>query len=86
MAKPTQRRKAHAFSPRVVRVLCAVEERMRIVDEYLQEFEARPVDSSVKPQPLFKVGTARIARGMAFTWVTWHLVAARYAVLGLGWL
>ncbi|PSC73335.1 presequence protease chloroplastic mitochondrial-like [Micractinium conductrix] len=31
-----------------------VEERLRIVDAYLQEFEARPVDSSVKPQPLFK--------------------------------
>lgn len=30
-----------------------VEERLRIVDAYLAEFEARPVDSSVKPQPLF---------------------------------
>jgi hypothetical protein len=43
---------------------CAVEERLRIVDAYLQEFEARPVDSTVKPQPLFKVGvdlrTARV--------------------------
>lgn len=31
-----------------------VEERLQAVDAYLQEFEARPVDSSVKPQPLFK--------------------------------
>ena len=32
-----------------------MEERLRIVDAYLQEFEARPVDSTVKPQPLFTV-------------------------------
>ena len=36
--------------------LCAVEERLRLLDAYLSEFEARPVDSSVAPQPLFKVG------------------------------
>ena len=36
----------------------AVEQRLRLVDTYLQEFEARSVDSSVNPQPLFKVGVA----------------------------
>jgi Zn-dependent M16 (insulinase) family peptidase len=32
----------------------SVEERLRLLDAYLSEFEARPVDSSVAPQPLFK--------------------------------
>jgi hypothetical protein len=44
----------------------AVEERLRILDNYLQEFEARPVDSAVKPQPLFKVcnrGNLALRRG-----------------------
>ncbi|KAL4856502.1 Presequence protease 1 [Chlorella vulgaris] len=62
-----------------------VEERLRIVDAYLQEFEARPVDSSVKPQPLFKeprrvVGTYSAGEGSedggeprAFVSVNWLL-------------
>jgi hypothetical protein len=31
------------------------EERLRILASFLDEFDARPVDSTVKPQPLFKV-------------------------------
>jgi Peptidase M16 inactive domain len=37
------------------------EERLRILAAYLDEFEAREVDSAVRPQPLFRVG----ARGEA---------------------
>lgn len=31
------------------------EERLRILATYLDDFEARPVDSTVAPQPLFTV-------------------------------
>ena len=32
-------------------------ERLRLLDAYLAEFDARPVDSTVGPQPLFTVRT-----------------------------
>ena len=31
------------------------QERLRMLDSYLNEFDARPVDSTVSTQPLFKV-------------------------------
>ncbi len=34
----------------------APEERLRLLAAYLDEFEARPVDSTVHTQPLFSVG------------------------------
>lgn len=33
----------------------APEERLRLLANFLDNFEARPVDSTVKPQPLFSV-------------------------------
>lgn len=59
-----------------------MEERLRIVDAYLAEFEARPVDSSVKPQPLFTVGR-RLRRAATLPHPLSESPKARRALCGL---
>ena len=60
----------------------APEERLRIVDAYLEEFEARPADSAVKPQMLFSEPKKIIEKyaagneesdGKAFVSINWVL-------------